>query len=85
MSQFTKIPNPEKKNLKVSIFGSRAFLLVDDTSIEISDYKISSSMQGSTELEIKISVSDVEFSEFELEAKKESLMPQSLKSTSYTP
>lgn len=53
----------EQKNCSVEIsiqkIDERSFLTVKNESIELKDYKISSSMQGGTELEILIHVDDV--------------------------
>lgn len=44
---------------------SRAFLIIGKETIEIKDYKISSSMHGSTELEIILNV-DGDITEFSM-------------------
>lgn len=53
----------EQKNCSVEIsiqkIDERSFLVVKNESLELKDYKISSSMQGGTELEILIHVDDV--------------------------
>lgn len=53
----------KQKNCSVEIsiqkIDGRTFLIVKNESIELKDYKISSSMQGGTELEILIHVDDV--------------------------
>lgn len=66
-------------NLEVEIFhtGSRAFLKVGESSIEVKDYKISSSMHGGTELEVIIPLNG-DFTEFLSSTKTESPRLQSL-------
>lgn len=58
-----KITMHKQKNCSVEIsiqkIDGRTFLIVKNESIELKDYKISSSMQGGTELEILIHVNDV--------------------------
>lgn len=58
-----KITMHKQKNCSVEIsiqkIDGRTFLIVKNESIELKDYKISSSMQGGTELEILIHVDDV--------------------------
>lgn len=53
----------EQKNCSVEIsiqkIDGRSFLAVKNESIELKDYKISSSMQGGTELALLIHVDDV--------------------------
>lgn len=39
-------------DITIGKFGSRSFFQMNGESIEIKDYKISSSMHGSTELEV---------------------------------
>ena len=39
-------------DVTIGKFGSRSFFQMNGESIEIKDYKISSSMHGSTELEV---------------------------------
>ena len=41
-----------KADVTISKFGSRSFFRLNGESIEIKDYKISSSMHGSTEIEV---------------------------------
>lgn len=41
-----------KVDVAIGKFGSRSFFRLNGESIEIKDYKISSSMHGSTELEV---------------------------------
>lgn len=54
----------------------RAFLDVGEESVEISDYKISSSAHGGAELEVKISIHNANVEEFELGATKEAFQPR---------
>lgn len=58
--------NKEVKGMELSIqkVDERSILKIGDESIEITDYKISSSMRGGTELEVVIPVccSVMEFS-----------------------
>lgn len=65
--------------IEVKIFhiGSRAFLKVGESSVEVKDYKISSSMHDGTELEVIIPLNG-EVTEFLSSAKTESLRTQSL-------
>ncbi len=49
-----------------------------NASIEISDYKISTSMHGNIEVEIRVTVPSADFSEFELAATKESFQTRHL-------
>lgn len=53
----------EQKNCSVEIsiqkIDGRSFLVVKNESLELKDYKISSSMQGGTELELLIHVDDI--------------------------
>ena len=49
--------------LSIQKVDERAILKIGDESIEIKDYKISSSMRGGTELEV-IFEFDAEFTEF---------------------
>lgn len=50
-------------DVAIGKFGSRSFFQMNGESIEIKDYKISSSMRGSTELEIVFEF-DGDFTEF---------------------
>lgn len=54
-----------KENTEVELFraGGRAFLKIGAESVEIKDYKISSSMHSGTELEVLIKLNS-EFMEF---------------------
>ena len=63
----------------------RSFLKIGCDNVEIRDYKISSSMQGSTELEVTFQVESCEVMGIELGATKESFQPQSLKAKSDAP
>lgn len=73
------------QSIRIERFGSRSFLQIGNESIEISDYKISSSAHGGAELEVKLSVSKVTAEEFELGATKESFQPPSLTATNGAP
>ena len=67
------------QSVSIKRLGSRAFLEIGNSSVEIQDYKISSSMQGGTELEMIFEIKSSEIMEFELEATKASFRLQSLK------
>jgi len=56
-----------------------------DASIEINDYKISTSMHGNTEVEIMVTVPSTDFSEFELKATKELFQTRRLTTTNGAP
>ena len=64
--------------LSIRRIDSRAFLGVGSELIEISDYKISSSMQGGTELEITIPYHE-NIMEFSTSATQEESQQQSLR------
>lgn len=75
----------ELQKIKVGKIGNRKFLFAGGETIEIQDYKISSSTQGGAELEVKILVSSPISEEFELAAKKESFQPPNLTATNAAP
>ena len=68
------------QTVSIHKFGGRSFLTIGDKSVEVQDYKISSSMRGCTELEVTFWVESCEVTEFKIGAKKESFQPPSLKS-----
>lgn len=57
--------------------GSRAFLKIGESSVEVSDYKISSSMHSGTELEVTFHITDGEITEFLTSTKTEASRQQS--------
>jgi hypothetical protein len=73
------------QTVSVHKFGGRSFLTIGDKSVEVQDYKISSSMRGGTELEVTFQVGFCEVTEFEIGAKKGAFQPQSLKSKNDVP
>ena len=81
MGQFTKEEGTEIEILHVD---NRTFLRVGESSVEVKDYKISSSMHGGTELEVVIPMNS-ELTEFLMSARQESPLPQTRKSTNSVP
>lgn len=73
------------QTVSIHKFGERSFLTMGDKSVEVQDYKISSSMRGCTELEVTFQVEFCEVTGFEIGAKKESFRPQNLKSKNDVP
>lgn len=54
---------------------NRAFLKIGETTVEVKDYKISSSMHSGTKLEVVIAMKE-EITNFLMSARKESPPPQ---------
>lgn len=71
-------------DISISCIGGRAILEVDGKGIEIKDYKITSSMQGGTELEVVIPLVG-SITEFSMSARQESFRPPSLITKSGAP
>lgn len=56
MPALNRISGIEATEISIQKVDSRSFLKIGSESIEVKDYKISSSMQGGTELEVVITV-----------------------------
>lgn len=63
-------------DISISRVDGRAMLEVDGKSVEIKDYKITSSMHGDTELEVVIPL-ECDITEFSMSATQKSFRPPS--------
>ncbi len=70
--------------IELSRLLNRAFLQVGNESIEVADYKISTSMDGKTEIDIKISI-ECDAVKFETLTMTEQLPQQNSQSTNAAP
>lgn len=49
-------PRDNSRETKLFVLGEKAILKINGATVPLEDYKISSSMHGSTELEVKFAV-----------------------------